>query len=85
LIYLDKNKSRLFLIAVAECFSDGLCLVEREAMLMTFFAVWGGGQNGGQIRGYAYFQVVDAMTGKAGLQEQATYPKLAKSIEIQSS
>lgn len=54
-------------------------------MLMTFFAVWGGGQNGGQIRGYAYFQGVDAMTGRAGLQQQATSPKLAKSIEIQSS
>ncbi|ELY2768552.1 hypothetical protein ACM92Y_004287 [Cronobacter malonaticus] len=74
LIYIDNNKNRLFLIAVAECFSDGLCLVEREAMLMTFFAVWGGGQNGGQIRGYAYFQVVDAMTGKAGLATATHFP-----------
>lgn len=43
-------------------------------MLMTFFAIWGGGQNGGQIRGYAYFQVVDAMTGKAGLATATHFP-----------
>lgn len=55
---------------MAECFSDGLCFVEREAMLMTFFAVWGGGQ----IRGYVYFQVVDAMTGKAGLATATHFP-----------
>ena len=85
LIFLIKCKNRLFLIIVADCFSDGLCLVESEAMLMTFFAVWGGGQNGGQIRGYAYFQGVDAMTGRAGLQQQATSSQLAKSIEIQST
>jgi len=48
---------------------------------MPFFAVWGGGQNGG----YAYFQGVDAMTGRAGLLQRATSPKLAKSIEIQST
>ena len=36
LIFLVKCKNRLFLIIVADCFSDGLCLVESEAMLMTF-------------------------------------------------
>lgn len=54
-------------------------------MLMTFFAIWGGGQNGGQIRGYAYFHSEEAITGRAGLHQQATSPKLAKSIEIQST
>ncbi|MCS2154985.1 hypothetical protein MUU49_20765 [Scandinavium goeteborgense] len=40
--------------------------------------------NGVQKRGYAYFQGVEAITGRAGLPQQATSPKLAKSKEIQS-
>jgi hypothetical protein len=39
----------------------------------------------GSKRGYAYFQGEEAITGRAGLRQQATSPKLAKSIEIQSS
>lgn len=48
---------------------------------MPLFRFWGGGQK----RGYAYFQGEEAITGRAGLQEQPTSPKLAKSIEIQST
>ena len=47
-------------------------------MLMTFFAVWCGGQNGGQIRGYAYYQVVDAMTEKEKLATATHFKKKKK-------
>lgn len=70
---MSSQKSRLFLIAVEGGFFDGLCLVEWEAIkkgLMPFFAVWGEGQNGG----YAYFQGVDAMTGKAGFATATLFP-----------
>ncbi|WP_445336841.1 hypothetical protein [Citrobacter koseri] len=41
--------------------------------------------SGVQKGGYAYFQGVEAITERAGLRQQATSPKLAKSIEIQST
>jgi hypothetical protein len=51
---------------VADCFSDGLCLVESVSDAYDHFLLeWD--QNGGQINGYAYFQGEELITGRAGL------------------
>lgn len=47
----------------------------------SFFRFWGGVQTEVQDG----VQREEAITGRAGLQQQATSPKLAKIIEIQSS
>jgi len=47
----------------------------------SFFRFWGGVHKGVQ----GGVQREETITGRAGLQQQATSPKLAKSIEIQSS
>lgn len=55
--------------------------ISRRSLTAPFF-VSGGGVHKGVQGGV---QREETITGRAGLQQQATSPKLAKSIEIQST
>lgn len=57
------------------------CFISQRSLAAPFFVSGGGVQTEVQDG----VQREEAITGRAGLQQQATCPKLAKSIEIQSS